>query len=267
MDPHGVDDDVDVLGDLSILGLSLLACLCAVASAPVPSALDAPVRWEWRRRWFGLLAHTALSAANLGVIASADPKGQSDLTTAYTRDSHIGFVFAGAMYGVDTAMLVLHPRKSAKTKAVWAAHHAGSMALLVAITRVRQGSFPAACFMVSSATHTTCNVRWMLQTVTGRKGSPADKLLGALNAALFFAVAVAPVPYMFWLIAQQKGMRTADLFGGDWVHVRRKCLAGTLAIFVPHVALWVRIVAKEAGRALRPEHVPKRVAGRGRKDL
>lgn len=231
----------------------------------LPGGAGARPVWafEWQRRKVGLWSHLALFLLNVYVMwfdrnVRSPPPGR-DLTTVYSAVSHAGYLVAAGVYLFDTFALVLHPRKSARTKAVWAVHHAGSLFLLGLIMRVRMGSFPAACFMVSSATHVTCNLRWFHQTVTGRKGTPADKALGLLNAALFFAVAVAPIPYMFARVAADKRIGVAELLlSGDARHIRRKCVAGTLAIFVPHVLLFFRIARKELARLGEAPYVPKR---------
>lgn len=257
--------------EAALFGASLLAsfALFALHGRGLPDS--APWTFEWRRRAVGVWSHAALFGANVWVLwydeAVLRPAEGRDIVTAYSPVSHAAFLVAAAVYAFDTGALLWHPRKSGRTKAVWTVHHLGSLFFLALITRVRMGSFPAACFMVSSATHVTCNLRWFVQTAGGRKNTPADKALGVLNAALFFLVAVAPIPFMFWRVSEAKGVPLAELLlSGDFRHIHRKCVAGTLAIYVPHVLLFFRIAAKEAARLGRPSFVPKRARGRAKEE-
>eukprot|EP01006_Ploeotia_vitrea_P000709 TRINITY_DN103517_c0_g1_i1.p2 TRINITY_DN103517_c0_g1~~TRINITY_DN103517_c0_g1_i1.p2 ORF type:complete len:300 (+),score=118.39 TRINITY_DN103517_c0_g1_i1:25-924(+) len=217
--------------------------------------------FEWRRRAVALVAHLISTAFNV-YLCWFDQTGRADLVTGYSRVAHVAFVFGAAMYIVDTALIVAHPRKGRRTRIVWVVHHVVAITFLLMMRHYRMGSFPAACFMISSATHIPSNLRWFEQTASGLKCTRRDKVIGWVNMVTFFVAAVLPIPYMFVAIAEQKRISIRSLLlDGEFEHIHRKCIAGSALIYVPHVLLFVRIAHREIGRIGKAPYVPSRRRG------
>ena len=245
--------------ELAVLLATLAVSYASWRLAWTPPRLKAEAtRFESRRRSMVILWHTFSAAANAYIIF-LDEEVHLDLVRGYSRFAHLTFCFGAVTYGIDTVLMAVHPRKTRLTKSVWLVHHVISVALLLLLMHVRMGGFPAACFMISSATHVTSNARWFLQTRSGLKCTPADKALGLVNLVNFFMTAVLPIPFMLSRITDQASITYAELWDGSFRYMHRKCIGGTLLIYVPHVLLFVHMTHREAARLFRAPYAPKRV--------
>ncbi|KAJ8907878.1 hypothetical protein NDN08_007982 [Rhodosorus marinus] len=191
----------------------------------------------WNCYIVNIAFHLLQAAFNVYILFFND-EVKKDYVFAYPEIYyHVSLVIIG-YYMYDSAALVAIPSFMSRDR--WLFHHFVTCLLLITGCQRRQGAFPSSIFLISACVYLPAGMRWL----TSKSGLLTVKTINMWNVAIAlicFVAQILPPIYMVLAIAWQRHL---TVYSTLFEFMRWQCIAGSLLVYIPHVALQVYFVKR-----------------------